>query len=268
MLRIIQNVSAAGAKSYYSTADYFTEGQELAGVWRGEGAARLGLAGTVNNAEWDALCDNRDPYSGDRLTLRQKDYRRVGYDFNWHAPKSLSLLYSLTRDERLLEAFRESVDETMRDMEVEMKTRVRKSGRSEDRTTGNMVYGEFVHFTARPVNGLPDPHLHAHCFVFNTTWDKQECAWKAGQFGDLKRDASYFEAKFHARLAHRLGELGLPVVRTKQGWELAGVERATTEKFSRRTAEIEAEARERGILDSAAKDELGAKTRKRKQKNL
>ena len=39
MLRIIQNTSAAGAKSYYSTADYYTEGQELEGHWRGEGAA-------------------------------------------------------------------------------------------------------------------------------------------------------------------------------------------------------------------------------------
>ncbi|MEZ6064128.1 MAG: hypothetical protein R3B90_00120 [Planctomycetaceae bacterium] len=43
MLRIIQNTSPSGAKSYYSTADYYTEGQELAGQWKGEGAKRLGL---------------------------------------------------------------------------------------------------------------------------------------------------------------------------------------------------------------------------------
>jgi hypothetical protein len=47
MLRIIQNQSAAGAKSYYSKADYYSEGQELEGQWRGEGAKRLGLAGVV-----------------------------------------------------------------------------------------------------------------------------------------------------------------------------------------------------------------------------
>lgn len=45
MLRIIQNTSAAGAKTYYSTADYYSEGQELAGVWRGEGGRLLGLSG-------------------------------------------------------------------------------------------------------------------------------------------------------------------------------------------------------------------------------
>ena len=54
MLRIIQNNSAAGAKSYYTTADYYTEGQELEGVWRGEGAARLGLAGAVDVQNWEA----------------------------------------------------------------------------------------------------------------------------------------------------------------------------------------------------------------------
>lgn len=268
MLRIIQNTSAAGAKSYYSTADYYTEGQELAGACKGEGAKRLGLAGRVRQPEWDALCDNRFPDSGEPLTLRRKAERRVGYDFNFHVPKSVSLLYGMTRDERLLEAFRDSVDETMRDMEAEMQTRVRKQGRNEDRVTGNMVWGEFVHFTARPVNGIPDPHLHAHCFVFNTTWDAREGAWKAGQFSDLKRDAPYFEAVFHSRLAQRLTSLGLDIQRTRTGWELTGLDASATDKFSRRTAMIEEEARRQGLLDPAAKSELGAKTREHKQKEM
>ena len=268
MLRIIQNTSSAGAKTYYSTADYYTEGQELVGQWRGEGAKRLGLDGCVQQADWDALCDNRFPDSGEPLTLRQKAERRVGYDFNFHVPKSVSLLYGLTRDERLLDVFRESVDETMREMESEMKARVRKRGKNEDRTTGNMAWGEFIHFTARPVNGVPDPHLHAHCFVFNSTWDAKEGVWKAGQFSDLKRDAPYFEAKFHSRLAKRVTELGLDVERTRTGWELAGIDKPATDKFSRRTAMIEEEARRQGLLDPTAKSELGAKTRERKVKDL
>ena len=81
-------------------------------------------------------------------------------------PKSVSLLYAMTRDERILDAFRDSVDATMQDIEAEMATRVRKGGKNEERKTGNMVWGEFIHFTSRPVDGVPDPHLHAHCFVF------------------------------------------------------------------------------------------------------
>jgi conjugative relaxase-like TrwC/TraI family protein len=268
MLRIIQNSSAAGAKGYYSTADYYSEGQEHQGIWRGEGAARLGLSGTVQQEAWDALCDNRHPATGKPLTPRQKKIRRIGYDFNFHVPKSLSLLYGLTEDPRILEAFRASVDETMQEMEAEAKTRVRKGGGNEDRVSGNLVWGEFIHTTARPVNGIPDPHLHAHCFAFNVTFDEKENRWKAVQFGDLKRDASFFEARFHSRLARRLEEMGLPVERTRKGWELAGIGKPTLDKFSRRTKHIEETAKEKGITRAAEKSELGAKTREQKQKNL
>ncbi|RIK71142.1 MAG: hypothetical protein DCC66_02970 [Planctomycetota bacterium] len=268
MLRINQSTSSAGAKSYYSTADYYSEGQDLSGHWRGAGANRLGLSGVVQGRDWDALCDNRDPTTGKMLTPRQKENRRIGYDFNFHVPKSISIVYGLTKDARILDAFRESVNETMHDMEAEMKTRVRTAGKNDDRTTGNMVWGEFVHTTARPVDGLPDPHLHAHCFVFNTTWDEKEQRWKAGQFAELKRDAPYFEAKFYSRFARRLEELGLPVERLKKGWELRDIPKSAIEKFSRRTALIEQEAKERGITDAAEKDQLGAKTREGKCKEI
>src|SRR6185437_10387917 len=133
MLRINQNTQAAGAKSYYSTADYYSEGQELTGRWRGEAARRLGLEGDVEQADWDALCDNRHPKTGEQLTPRRQLGRTVGYDFNFHVPKSLSVLYAVTRDERLLDAVRDSVNGTMRDIEAEMATRVRKAGKNEDR---------------------------------------------------------------------------------------------------------------------------------------
>jgi len=268
MLRIIQNTAPQGAKSYYSTGDYYSEGQEFTGHWRGEGAKRLGLEGTVQQKDWDALCDNRDPNTGKVLTARQNQGRRVGYDFNFHVPKSVSVLYGVSKDDRILEAFRESVDATMRDMEAEMQTRVRAKGQNDDRLTGNMVWGEFIHTTARPVDGVPDPHLHAHAFVFNTTWDEKEGRWKAAQFVGLKRDAPYFEAVFHSRLARKLEELGLPVERTKKGWELAGVPKPAMEKFSRRTALIEGKAREKGITSAEEKGELGATTRERKRKDL
>ena len=90
----------------------YSEGQELIGVWRGQAAARLGPFGQVERAPWDALCDNRDPTTHETLTVRRKADRRVGYDFNFHVPKSVSLLYGLTRDERLLEVFWANHDPT------------------------------------------------------------------------------------------------------------------------------------------------------------
>ena len=82
---------------------------------------------------------------------------------------------------------------------------------------------------------MPDPHLHAHCYAFNTTYDNVEQRWKAGQFGDLKRDASYFEAAFDARLAHRLNALGYATQKNPQySFEIAGTPKSLIDKFSRR----------------------------------
>src|SRR5438876_10708994 len=261
MIRITQQDSAKDAKRYYATADYLSEGQEIVGSWGGKGASRLGLHGTVDKFSFERLCDNLDPQTGKPLTVRTRSERRVGYDFTFSVPKSVSLLYAMSGDQGILDAFRGAVDETMREMEAEMKTRVRKGGKDENRTTGEMVWAEFIHTTSRPVDGIPDPQLHAHCFVFNTTWDDEEHRWKAGQFSELKRDAPYFQAAFRVRLANRLQDLGFGVERKRDDFEIAGIPRDVLGRFSRRTALIEKVAQEKGISDPKRKDGLGAETR-------
>src|SRR3984885_11265434 len=268
MLRISQQDSAQGAKRYYASADYYSEGQEIVGLWGGEGARLLGLEGVVDKDSFERLCDNLDPKNGRQLTARTRTDRTVGYDFTFSVPKSVSLLYALTEDKEILAAFRGAVDETMRDIESEMKTRVRKGNRDHDRETSNMVWAEFIHTTSRPVDGIPDPQLHAHCFAFNTTWDEEEQRWKAGQFRELKRDAPYFQAAFRVRLANRLQDLGFGVERKRDDFEIAGIPKDVLGRFSRRTALIEKVAEEKGITDPKRKDLLGAETREKKESAL
>lgn len=268
MLRIVQQTHAAAAKSYYRAADYYTEGQELAGRWGGRAATQLALEGDVEQAAFDALCDNRHPAAGGPLTSRTKEARRVGYDVSFHVPKSVSILYGLTGDARILDAFRVAVGDTMAELERDALTRVRRGGKDETRATGNLLWAEFVHTTSRPIDGVPDPHLHAHCFVFNATFDDVERRWKAVDLGAIKRDAPYFQAAFHARLAGNLAELGFGVERSATGWEVAGVPRALIPAFSRRTTHIEAVAAAEGITDPKARDALGARTREAKVPEL
>ena len=268
MIRVTQQNSGAAAKKYYATADYYSEGQEIVGSWGGKGASRLGLEGTVDKFSFERLCDNLDPRTGEPLTVRTRTERRVGYDFTFSVPKSVSLLYAMSGDQGILDAFRGAVDETMREFETEMKTRVRMGGKDEDRVTGNMVWAEFIHTTSRPVDGLPDPQLHAHVFAFNTTFDEEERRWKAGQFAEIKRDTPYFQAAFRVRLANRLQDLGFGVTRKRDDFEIAGIPADVLGRFSRRTALIEKKAKELGISDPKRKDVLGAETREKKESTL
>ena len=272
MLRVVAHGSAAAAHQYYAQGlkreDYYSEGQEIAGKWYGKAAQMLGLSGSVLPEAFAALVENRHPGTGEKLTPRMKADRRVGYDLNFHSPKSLSILYAITQDKDVLRVFREAVAGTMQELEERAETRVRKSGARANRVTGNLAWAEFVHFTARPVGGVPDPHLHAHCFAMNLTFDHAESRWKAAEFGVIKREAHYAEAAFHARLTTSLAALGYGIERSKTGWEIQGIPQSVIAKFSRRTAQIEEKAEALGIADPKSKDALGALTRESKRHGL
>src|SRR6185312_17005334 len=103
MLRITQQASAKDAKRYYTSADYYSEGQEIVGRWGGEAARRLGLDGVVDKPSFDRLCDNLHPATGRSLTVRTRSDRTVGYDFTFSVPKSVSVLYALSGDRDILD---------------------------------------------------------------------------------------------------------------------------------------------------------------------
>ena len=140
----------------------------------------------------------------------------------------------------------------MGEMEDAMGVRVRKNSAFEDRATCNMVWGEFIHRTTRPVDGIPDPQLHCHAVAFNATFDPVEERWKAGEFERIVRDKGYYQAAFHSRLAEKLAALGYGIERDGNSFSLAGIDRATTEEFSRRTEIIDAEAKRLGLTDPKA----------------
>lgn len=277
MIRMVPSTSARHAKEYFSDAlsksDYYTSDQELPGFWQGGLAERIGLTGLTTKDDFFALAENRNPVTGGRLTPRTDDKRTVGYDINFHCPKSVSILHGFAEDSHILDAFRDSVTETMQILEKDMKTRVwRRSGQKricEDKPSDGLIWGHFVHQTARPVEGqLPDPHLHSHCFVFNATWNEQEQKIKAGQFRDIKRDMPYYQVRFHMTLAVKLEALGYAIRRTEKSFEIDGVPHGVIGMFSKRTDEIGRIAKEKGITDIDALGALGARTRSRKQKSV
>jgi conjugative relaxase-like TrwC/TraI family protein len=273
MIRMVQSISASHAKEYFSESlarsDYYMDDQELNGNIQGKLAARLGISAPSTKEAFFNLCENVNPANGEPLTARNRTERTVGYDINFHCPKSVSILHALSKDDHLMEAFTASVQQTMQDIELDSKTRIRKNNTYDDRETGELIWADFVHQTARPVDGsAPDPHLHAHCFVFNATWDDQEKKVKAGQFRDIKRDMPYYQARFHKNLSDRLLGLGYQIKRTDKSFEVEGVPQRVIDIFSKRTNEIGRIAKEKGITDTDELGALGARTRSKKQKGL
>ena len=266
MLNVMAQANSAGAKSYFAQqSEYYLEGQqEFVGEWGGRGAALLGLSGQVDKRAFDQLCDNINPQTGEQLTKINRDGRRVGYDFTWSAPKSVSVVHALTGDEAIVTAFRESIRETMGEMESEVQARVRKDKQDFDRTTANWAVAEFVHLTSRPVNGVACPQLHVHAFTFNATHDPVESQWKAAQFGKLKEDAYCWQAVQQARFANKLQELGYSIRKTKNAFEIDGVPQSVINKFSLRARLIDRVAEKLGITNAKIKAKLGATTREAK----
>ena len=180
------------------------------GQFHGKIAKRLGIEGqTIDKETFDKLCDNINPKTGKSLTPRTVADRRVGYDISFHCPKSVSILHGLGRDRRVLESFEKSVQETMLEIQEDSQTRIRVQGQNDDRSTGELLWTDFIHQTARPVgDNPPDVHLHTHIFTFNVSYDEVENKFKAGQFHNIKRDMPYYQARFQKRLADKLSGLG------------------------------------------------------------
>lgn len=291
MLSIKQSESAAGAVKYFSEelsrGDYYSARGELPGIWHGKAAEALGLSGEVTREQFAALAFNQHPATGERITARNVENRRPGYDLTFGAPKTVTVLYNYLLEhgrqeqaDALLGAFHGSVRETMEDVEASMQARVRDGGRNENRTTGNLAWAGFTHFQARPVadaandnwtDAYADPHLHQHCYVFNLTRDDAHAGknkWKAGEFGQLHEDRVYYQALFFDRLATKLGDLGYATERQSVSFELAGFARATVEKFSRRAEQVRRDAAGKGITSARGKRELAAITRAEKDEGV
>ena len=274
MLTIYGQSSASAVKNYFTAADYYSEGQETVGQWGGKLAPLLGLRGEVGKEEFERMCDNLHPVTGERLTQRTNENRRVGYDFVFSGPKSFSIALALAPEDLrpgLQKSFDDAVRETMeRHVEPDMLTRVRLGGAFENRRTGNMCWAMFGHSTSRPVPGFaPDMQEHAHVFVFNATDDPVEQRIKAGEFGDIKRDGEYYTAVFYSLLAKNLVAQGYGVdKRGGKEWELAGVLQSMIDTFSKRRDQVLDRAEELGITEPERIAELTATTRSKKDKEL
>jgi conjugative relaxase-like TrwC/TraI family protein len=271
------------AKEYFrehlAVGDYYAEGRQVSGEWFGLGAERLGLKGTVGEAEFLALCEGLHPVTGEQLTARKNSTRReadgrtvanrrVFYDFTISPPKSVSVV-ALLQDARILELHNQAVKLAMTELEKFAETRVRKSGQRGDRTTGNIVTAAFRHDTNREL----DPHLHTHCVVLNATFDSVENRWKALEPSGMYRAQKLAESLYYHELCKGLRSLGYAIKSTKRDFEIEGVSAEIVSRFSKRHNQIDEEAKIKlaqkkpGVDANTVRRQIARDARKRKIKD-
>jgi len=242
MFTAVAQKNLADAESYFdehlAQNDYYAAGEIRPGQWIGAGAERLGLKNVVTREQFQALCENQNPETGERLTQRQQkeDKRRVFYDFTCSAPKSVSVLAMTLDDDRLVTAHEEATRIAFRELETFAATRVRKQGNQRDRTTGNLVAAAFTHTSSRAL----DPQLHTHFTVFNATFDENERCWKALQAGGMYDAIRYGTAVYRNELAKRVRGIGYRTVPAKHGFEIEGVRPDVLKRFSKRSQQRDA----------------------------
>jgi conjugative relaxase-like TrwC/TraI family protein len=246
MFTAVAQKNLGDAENYFdehlSQNDYYAAGEIRPGQWIGAGAERLGLTGEVTREQFHALCENRNPATGERLTQRQRKegQRRVFYDFTCSAPKSVSVLAVTLADERLVTAHEEAARIAFRELESFAATRVRKQGSQKDRTTGNLAAAAFTHTSSRAL----DPQLHTHFTVFNATFDDRERSWKALQAGGMYDAIRYGTAVYRNELAKRVQQIGYRIQPSKHGFQIEGVSDEVLKRFSKRAEQRDAVVQE------------------------
>ena len=98
--------------------DYLTEKGEVEMVWYGQGSERLGLSGQVHEDDFARLCDGLHPETNEKLMVRDNGAnRRVCYFGQISAPKDASIAYLVGGDQRIADWWKESVKETLCEIE-------------------------------------------------------------------------------------------------------------------------------------------------------
>ena len=234
----ISNVSIKHATSYYQKDDFTTKGE---GKWHGKGLSSLGLEGSVARQDYLCVISGNSPKDGQQLVRTGVNGKhRAAVDLTFSAPKSVSVVGLLIKDERVIKAHSDAVSRTLDHIEKNYtQARVTKNGATKKINTSNMVTAKFVHHLSRDT----DPQLHTHCVVLNMT--KTGRGWRAVSNENLYDHKIYIGQHYRNELAQNLKEIGFQIhITDKNFFEIKGVNEKVLKLFSQRREKISVKMQE------------------------
>jgi conjugative relaxase-like TrwC/TraI family protein len=247
--------NAGGAAHYFETTDDYYAKEGHRGTWQGEGAKLLGLAGGVDRETFKNLLEGKLPdgtVARTKMPKRQKDNKkseeRLGIDFTFSAPKSVSIAALVSGDERLLKAHDEAVTAALGLLEAKALARKKERGISFRQHTANLTFATFRHELSR----TQDPQLHTHSVAMNLT-RRDDGKWVALTNDEMLKSVKVVGAFYRAELAKRLQALGYEIRSTRHGFELASISDKAIKLFSTRSQQVEDALKSKGLdRDSAS----------------
>lgn len=228
---------------------YYSESGTNAGHWTGKGAEGLGLTGEIKKEDFSRMSRGINPATGKRfrrMTLNRtreengeiKAVKEIsGWDMVISAPKSVSIVGLIGKDERVRTAHIESVTDALERAEGQAQANL---GGGKKEQTNNLIIGRFLHDSARPSrDGFVAPQLHDHCFIMNATL-RDDGSLKPLESLELHRAQSYIKSVYYTGLADRLQNLGYAIEIDKETGapEIVGISKEYREACSPRRAEI------------------------------
>ena len=241
MLSLSNVGTGKAAATYYEGADDYYAGNSSPSEWWGEGAATLGLSGSVDQTTFANLLDGQLPTG--ELLHHAAAGRRGGTDATFSAPKSVSLQALVGSDHRLLEAHARAVDRALAYAENLAACRVTEGGNTRSERSGNLIVARFDHDLSRAC----DPQLHTHCVLVNAT-RRADGQWRALDNEALYRHKMLLGALYRSELAREVQNLGYQVrmTNTDGRFELRHIEDRQVRAFSQRSAAIETYLKDQG----------------------
>lgn len=261
-IKVIQNAGVTA--TYFAKDDYYAKDDpeaQKASMWYGKGAESFGLEGPVTKEQFRELLEGKLP-DGTQLGRRGKDgeiTHRPGWDLTFSAPKSVSVLYEVGGDKRILEAHERAVGRALDYIEGNAaKARVRVGGQPSVEQTGNLVVARFNHDTSREM----DPQLHTHSIVMNMT-QRENGQWRSIESRHIYRLKMLGGAIYRAELAKGMRDLGYEVERTHNDgrFEATAVPKEVIKEFSKRREAIEKVLEKSFVKDAKAAEQVALNTR-------
>jgi len=230
---------AAAIAQYYGT--------DNATFWVGKLAEDYALAGQpVDDETFQAMLNGTLPDGSGPDQMHERN-RRMGSDFTFSTPKSVSILALAMGKTELIEDHHYAVTKALEFVQARLIYARRGKGSTIREDSPRVAIAAFTHIDARPVSQVVAPDLHTHAIVPNIGRRADGSIGgiqvDMGVRGDLLKLA---DAVYKAELAKRLQARMIALRPTANGFELERIDDETIRAWSPRKRQIDAMLAQKG----------------------